>query len=38
MAGRQLLDREFNMKTIAEGVKGLLRRRSDNLVICALKI
>ena len=38
MAGRQLLDREFRMKAIAEGVKGLLRRRSDILVLCAFKI
>ena len=36
--GRQLLDRELRMNVIAEGVKGLLRIRSESFVVCALRI
>ena len=36
--GRQLLDKELRMNVIAEGVKGLLRIRSESFVVCALRI
>ena len=36
--GRQLLDKELRMNVIAEGVRGLLRIRSESFVVCALRI
>lgn len=36
--GRQLLDKELRMNVIAEGVKGLLRIRSESFVVCAFRI
>lgn len=36
--GRQPLDKDLRMDVIAEGVKGLLRIRSESLVVCALRI
>ena len=37
-AGRHSRQREWRMKVISEGVKGLLRTRRESFVVCALRI